>query len=59
MAVIRDLTAGKRVEIAGRIFRFSGRLDFTPLRPVPIWLAARGPRLLELGVASACLSSRR
>jgi 5,10-methylenetetrahydromethanopterin reductase len=49
IAIINGLTAGERVELTGELFSFAGRLDFTPLRRVPIWLAARGPRLLELG----------
>jgi 5,10-methylenetetrahydromethanopterin reductase len=49
ITIVRGLTAGQRVELAGEVFTFAGQLDFTPLRPVPIWLAARGPRLLELG----------
>jgi 5,10-methylenetetrahydromethanopterin reductase len=48
IAIVNGLTAGQRVEMAGEIFRFSGRLDFTPPRRVPVWLAARGPKLLEL-----------
>jgi 5,10-methylenetetrahydromethanopterin reductase len=49
IGIINGLTAGQRVEMAGEIFSFAGSLDFTPLRRVPVWLAARGPRLLELG----------
>lgn len=49
IGIINGLTAGQRVEMAGELFSFAGSLDFTPVRRVPIWLAARGPRLLELG----------
>jgi 5,10-methylenetetrahydromethanopterin reductase len=48
IAIINGLTAGRRVEVAGELFRFAGTLDFVPARRVPVWLAARGPRLLEL-----------
>jgi 5,10-methylenetetrahydromethanopterin reductase len=46
--IIRGLTAGEPVAVRGKVFAFSGALDFTPLRPVPVYVAARGPRSLEV-----------
>ncbi|MDR7574075.1 MAG: LLM class flavin-dependent oxidoreductase [Armatimonadota bacterium] len=46
--IIHGLTAGGRVDFRGKVFTFSGALDFTPLRRVPVYIAARGPRSLEV-----------
>ena len=47
--VVRLLTAGGTVSFQGRHFSLTDtQLDFPPLRQVPIHLAARGPRILEL-----------
>ncbi len=47
--VVRLLLAGREVTYEGRHLRMKGaRLDFPALRQVPIYVAARGPRLLEL-----------
>jgi 5,10-methylenetetrahydromethanopterin reductase len=47
--VTRRLLGGETVTFEGSHVRMNGaRLDFKALRPVPIYIAARGPRLLEL-----------
>ncbi len=46
--IIAGLTAGERVDVRGRVFTYSGRLDFVPPRRVPVYVAARGPRSLEV-----------
>ena len=50
IGLIRDLLAGKEVNLEGRVIRAdAARLDFEPLRSsLPIYLGARGPRMLEL-----------
>jgi 5,10-methylenetetrahydromethanopterin reductase len=46
--IIRGLTAGQKVDFAGRHFTVNGaQLNF-PGRQIPVYLAARGPRILEL-----------
>lgn len=47
VALIRALLAGGRADVAGEIFTFTGRLDFQA-RPVPVFIAGRGPKVLEL-----------
>lgn len=47
IGLIRTLLRGEEVDVAGEIFRFRGRLDFAAA-PVPIFVAGRGPRVLEL-----------
>jgi 5,10-methylenetetrahydromethanopterin reductase len=47
-AIVRALTAGGRVESTGPMFPMSAGLNFTPIRRVPVYLAARGPRILRL-----------
>jgi 5,10-methylenetetrahydromethanopterin reductase len=43
------LLRGETVSYRGEVFSLrSTQLDFTPLRPVPVYLAARGPKILEL-----------
>ena len=47
--VVRLLLAGKPVDYEGKHIRMNhARLDFKALRQVPIYIAARGPRLLAL-----------
>jgi 5,10-methylenetetrahydromethanopterin reductase len=47
--IVRRLTAGERVDHSGRHFTMrDAGLDFPALRTVPVYVAARGPRLLEL-----------
>jgi len=47
--IVRRLTAGERVSFEGKVFSMSEiELNFVPLRAIPIYLAARGPRILEL-----------
>ncbi|MFI0411671.1 LLM class flavin-dependent oxidoreductase [Actinomadura sp. 3N508] len=50
VAVARGLLAGEEVTLDGRVVRTDGaRLDFAPFRAdVPIYVGARGPRLLEV-----------
>jgi len=47
--IVRALLRGERVERAGPLFPAAAQLHFPPLREVPIWIATRGRRLLELG----------
>jgi 5,10-methylenetetrahydromethanopterin reductase len=47
--IVRRLTAGETVTYHGDLFRLDGaHLDFPAVRPVPVYLAARGPKILEL-----------
>jgi 5,10-methylenetetrahydromethanopterin reductase len=48
--LIRGLLAGRELTLDGRVVHAeSARLDFTPLRAsIPIYVGARGPRMLEL-----------
>lgn len=47
---IRQLQAGESVSIEREAFELHDvSLDFTPERPVPIYVAGRGPQLLSLG----------
>lgn len=50
IGLIRALLAGDEVSVAGRFVQATGaRLDFAPMRAtVPIYVGARGPRMLEL-----------
>lgn len=45
--VTRELLSGEAVKYDGRRFRISGRLA-TGAKPLPLWLAASGPQMLEL-----------
>ena len=47
--VVRGLLAGERVSSAGRFFTMNdAKIDFEVKRQVPVYLAARGPKILEL-----------
>jgi 5,10-methylenetetrahydromethanopterin reductase len=47
--IVRRLTAGETVTFEGDLFTLRGaHLDFPPIRQIPIYLAARGPRILQL-----------
>jgi len=47
--IIRRLLAGETVTADGKIFSVrQARLHFAPARPIPIYLAARGPQMLAL-----------
>jgi 5,10-methylenetetrahydromethanopterin reductase len=47
--IIRRLTAGGQLNYAGRLFTVKGaQLNFEYARQVPVYLAARGPQILEL-----------
>ncbi len=49
-AIVRGLTSGKTVDHDGRWHRMiHAHLDFTPVRQVPVYLAARGAKILALG----------
>jgi 5,10-methylenetetrahydromethanopterin reductase len=43
------LTRGETASYRGEVFSLGAtQLDFTPVRPVPVYLAARGPKILQL-----------
>jgi 5,10-methylenetetrahydromethanopterin reductase len=43
------LTRGETASYQGEVFSLGAtQLDFTPVRPVPVYLAARGPKILQL-----------
>jgi 5,10-methylenetetrahydromethanopterin reductase len=48
--LVQRLTRGEReVTLEGELVRFrGGHLGFTPRRPVPVYVAGRGPRVLEV-----------
>jgi len=47
--VVRLLTGGLTGDYEGKHFSLENtHLDFKPLRPIPIFIAARGPKILEL-----------
>jgi 5,10-methylenetetrahydromethanopterin reductase len=47
--IVRRLTSNETVSYDGTLFSLaSTQLDFPALRPVPIYLAARGPKILQL-----------
>lgn len=50
IAIMRRLWKGERVTFRGAVFDVeNASLDVTPVRPsIPVWIAARGPRLLGL-----------
>ena len=47
IGLVRMLLRDGEADVAGETFRFRGRLDF-PARPVPVYVAGRGPKVLEL-----------
>lgn len=52
--IVRGLTAGETMTYAGTQFSLNGaHLDFEPVRPVPIYVAARGPKILALAGEAA------
>ncbi len=47
--IVRRLLAGETVTARGKIFAVEGaKLSFTPSRRIPVYLAARGPQMLQL-----------
>lgn len=49
VGLIRRLLAGERVDYRGPVFSFhNGRLQVLPPEPVPVFVAARGPRMLRV-----------
>lgn len=47
--IVRGLTSGRSLSYAGSCFTLTdAALDFPPLRPTPVYVAARGPRILEM-----------
>lgn len=47
--LIRDLWSNKRVTLDGEVVRFrDGQLDVPVPNPPPLWIASRGPKILEL-----------
>lgn len=56
--LMRLIWSGGHVDYQGQTTSFNGALDFEPIRPaIPIWIAGRGPKILELagGVADGVL----
>ena len=53
LELARALLAGEEVQVDGESFRVHGRRLATGMRPVPLVLAASGPRMLELAGAVA------
>ena len=55
VTIIRGLLAGERVTVDGRVMRaHAAQLDFVPPRPdLPIYVGARGPKVLEVAGALA------
>jgi 5,10-methylenetetrahydromethanopterin reductase len=54
IGLVRALLAGESARVDGAVISFEGKLDFTPPRAgVPVYLAAAGPRMLELAGALA------
>lgn len=53
LELARALLAGEEVRVDGESFRVHGRRLATGMRPVPLVLAASGPRMLELAGAVA------
>lgn len=50
IGIMRALWSGERVTFKGEVLGVeAASLDMTPVRPrIPVWIAARGPRLLQL-----------
>ncbi|HZS33616.1 MAG TPA: LLM class flavin-dependent oxidoreductase [Methylomirabilota bacterium] len=54
VGLVRRLWAGETVSQAGRVVQFhGGRLDFAARSTIPVLIAGRGPRILELAGALA------
>ena len=52
-AVARTLLNGETIDFQGQRYRVSGRRLATGARPVPLWLAASGPQMLQLAGETA------
>ncbi len=51
--IIRRLWAGKTVNFSGDVFHLANaRLSFKPSTPIPIYIGAQGPKMLELAGAT-------
>lgn len=48
LEVSRSLLAGETINFSGQRYKISGRRLAMGARPVPLWLAASGPHMLEL-----------
>lgn len=47
--IIREITAGKTVKLAGEVFKVAGaRMNFKSICPIPIFIGAQGPKMLSL-----------
>lgn len=47
--IVRRLTSGETVDFRGKLFSLHGaHLDFPAVRRIPVYLAARGPKILQL-----------
>ena len=58
--IVRKLLSGEKTDYEGEIFKLKGiQLPFVPRKKVPIYLAARGVKMLELAgeVADGCILS--
>ncbi|MGH7921448.1 MAG: LLM class flavin-dependent oxidoreductase [Candidatus Dormibacteraceae bacterium] len=51
--IIRGLLAGRQVDVAGQVLSFRGGSLSFPARPLPIYIAARGRRMLATAAATA------
>ncbi|MEM2058705.1 MAG: 5,10-methylenetetrahydromethanopterin reductase, partial [Thermoproteota archaeon] len=50
--IIRKLWSGDKVNFSGDVFQlFNARLGFKPSSPIPIYVGAQGPKMLELAGA--------
>jgi len=49
VGIVRDLLRGEQVDREGPLFPAHARLHFSARRDLPIWIASRGERVLELG----------
>lgn len=52
-SVARTLLSGETIDFQGQRYRVSGRRLATGARPVPLWLAASGPQMLQLAGETA------
>jgi 5,10-methylenetetrahydromethanopterin reductase len=54
VTIIRKLLTGEEVVFKGEFFNFNkAKLEFKPKHKIPIWLGARGPKMLQMGGAIA------
>ena len=47
--IIREISSGKNVEFEGLFYKVVGsRLNFSPSKPIPIFVGAQGPKMISL-----------